>query len=156
MSADPEIRYPGQSASAEKHLRLAEVYRKAADVFLTPERKSDPLSAAPYRLAAIHSIELYLNALLLHFGHRHPQIRGLQHDLSKRTKQAFDHGLRLRQKTAKHLSAMTESREYLVVRYDPDMPVATPHLDKLAATLKEVAKKVTELTKKAPQMHAAF
>lgn len=50
--------------------------------------------------------------------------------------------LGLRKKTSDHLKTMKQRREYLVVRYAPDMKDARSELTRLAATLKELAEKV--------------
>jgi uncharacterized protein (UPF0332 family) len=137
--------YPGDSATAEQILRLAEEYRKAAQLLLQQGRCGAPLSRAPYRLSAIHAIELYLNALLLHKGHEASDIRGMQHSFAKRTERAIDSGLKLRKRTATHLAAMEENREYLVTRYSPDKAAIVSEINRLTATLEEVAKKVTAI-----------
>ena len=99
--------------------RLAEAYRVATQLLEAQGRSGDPLSRAPYRLTAIQAIELYLNALLLQQGHHAKRIRGMQHDLAARTQLALDRGLRLRDRTAKHLASMASHREYLIARYSP-------------------------------------
>lgn len=138
---------PGDSASVEQILRLAEEYRKAAHSLLTLGRRGDPLSRAPCRLSAIHAVELYLNALLLYKGHEPHCIRKMQHDLSARTKLALDGGLSLRKRTADHLSVLTGNREYLVTRYGPEMVSTISQINRLTATLDEVANKVTAMIK---------
>jgi hypothetical protein len=107
------------------------------------------LSRAPCRLTAIQSIELYLNALLLHVGHEPSRIRGMQHDLFARTDLAIASGLHLRKRTAAHLSMMTGNREYLVTRYGPEMTATSSQINRLTATLEEVANKVTSMMKAA-------
>lgn len=134
--------YPGGSATAVEVLHLAEQYRKAARLLLQLGQRGDPLSRAPCRLSAIHAIELYLNALLLHAGHEPSQIRGMQHNLSARTELAIASGLHLRKRTAAHLSAMAGNREYLVTRYGPEMTATISQINRLTATLDEVANKV--------------
>ncbi|MDX8455193.1 hypothetical protein RFM98_20790 [Mesorhizobium sp. VK9D] len=88
-----ERKYPGELASPHQIHELAEEYRKAANLLLQQCRPGKPLTRAPFRLSAIHAIELYLTALLLHRGHSPNQIRKLQHDLSARTEQAMEIGL---------------------------------------------------------------
>jgi HEPN domain-containing protein len=123
---------------------LASEYRNAAKYLLELGKAGDPLSRAPCRLAAIHAVELYLSALLLHLGHRAPEICSLQHDLSERTRLAKEGGLRLKKKTAAHLLAIMENREYLVARYGPEeMRITGSPISRLMATLDEVDKKVT-------------
>lgn len=69
----------------------------------------------------------------------------MQHDLSKRLERAQDGGLQLRKRTASHLSAMVGSREYLVTRYGPEITATGSQINRLTATLDEVAKKVAAL-----------
>ncbi|TGU42539.1 hypothetical protein EN795_35240, partial [bacterium M00.F.Ca.ET.152.01.1.1] len=116
-----EGKYPGQLASPQQIHELAEEYRKAAHQLLPLGRAGKPLTRAPFRLSAIHAIELYLTALLLHRGHNPNQIRKMHHDLSARTEHTTAAGLRLRAKTAKHLQSLSQNREYLVTRYGPEM-----------------------------------
>ena len=134
--------YPGHSASAEDVFLLAEEYRRAAKVLLDLGRTGEPLSRAPYRLTAIHAIELYLNALLLIEGLDAPRVRGLQHDLAARAKLALQSGLALRSRTAAHLEAMAKGREYLVSRYGTDQASTLSQINRLQATLEEIGDKV--------------
>jgi hypothetical protein len=130
-------------------LRLAEEYRKAAQFLQQLARRGDPISRAPFRLSAIHAIELYLNALLLSGGHEQAYIRGLQHNLSARTRLAVAGGLRLRKRTMAHLESMTGKREYLVTRYGPEMAATVSQVNRLTATLDEVADKVAAFVNRA-------
>ncbi len=132
----------GTCCTSEQIVLLAEEYRKAARTLLAQGRQGNPLSRAPARLNAIHAIELYLSALLLSHGHRADRVRALQHDLAARTALAVEAGLVLRKKTAAHLRAMTDSREYLITRYHPDRTGSVSELNRLIATLEEVAVKV--------------
>lgn len=135
--------YPGELAAPHMIRRLADEYRSAAHVLLPHGRRGDPVSRAPYRFAAIHAIELYLNAFLLKQGHEPRVVRGMQHHLSDRTRLAIESGLRLRKRTEAHLHAMTGNREYLVTRYGPEMTATASQINRLTATLDEVAKKVS-------------
>jgi len=132
--------YPGEHATPQQLRKLAEEYRSAAMVLLSLGRR-DPMSLAPFRLAAIHSIELYLNALLLACGKPHADIRGMQHDLSVRTDLAIALGMNLRRKTGDHLRKLNESREYLISRYAPEHFATLSQANRLEATLNEVALK---------------
>lgn len=140
-----ERKYPGELASPRQLHELAEEYRKAANLLLQQGRPGKPLTRAPFRLSAIHAIELYLTALLLHCGHNPNQIRKMQHDLSARTEHALKAGLQLRTKTATHLQSLSQNREYLVTRYGPELAATTSQINRLTATLEEVAAKVTIL-----------
>lgn len=134
--------YPGSSASAEEIILLAREYQSAAPILLECARKGKPLSRAPARLCAIHAIELYLNAFLRNLGNTPEEIRSWRHDLAERAKLAREHGLRLRKKTAEHLVKLSEDREYLVSRYGPELASTLSQMNRLMATLDEVAKKV--------------
>jgi len=134
--------YPGDTASVEQMLFLAEEYKESSKLLLSRSRRGVPLSRAPYRLVALHAIELYLNALLLHTGTAPSAIRGLHHNLALRTEKAIASGLRLRERTAANLMALTASREYLVSRYGAELTSTTSQINRLTATLDEVAKKV--------------
>jgi hypothetical protein len=48
----------------------------------------------------------------------------------------------VRKRTALHLSAMEGNREYLVTRYGPEMTGTVSQINRLMATLDEVANKV--------------
>lgn len=134
--------YPGDLATPEEVLRLADAYRQAAMTLAGLGRRGDPVSRAPYRQAAIHAIELYLNALLLRAGHAPGLIRGLQHDFVARSALATACGLILRKRTAEHLTTIASTREHLVTRYGPELTSTLAQLNRLAATLDEIATKV--------------
>jgi hypothetical protein len=141
----PTQPYPGGLATAKDVRLLADHYRRAAHLLQQMGRPKDPLSRAPYRLAAIHAIELYLNALLLHRGINPGRIRGMQHDLALRTQIATSNGLHLRSRTIAHLGAVVGRREYLVSRYGAELASSASQINRLAATLEEIATKVTLL-----------
>ena len=132
-----------EPATAEQLLRLADEYHEAAKTLAGLGRRGDPLSRAPFRLAAIHAIELYLSALLRHEGCSPSEIRRMQHDLAQRMELATGRGLALRDKTAKHIADLTDNREYLVSRYGPQMTAKASQVNRITATLNEVAAKVT-------------
>lgn len=134
--------YPGELATPDQVRRLADEYRLAAHHLLILGRKGEPLSRAPFRFSAIHAIELYLNAFLLHRGQEAAVIRGLQHNLSARTDLAVQNRLSLRQRTVAHLHSMATNREYLIMRYGPETTATASQVNRLSATLDEVAAKV--------------
>lgn len=136
---------PGELATVRQTLRLAEEYRQAAQLLVQQGRHAQPFSRAPYRLNAIHAIELYLTALLLHFGHKASSIRGMQHSLAERTRLAIAGGLQLRKRTAVHLAEMDGNREYVVTRYGPEMTATVSQINRVTATLEEIAAKVSRL-----------
>lgn len=145
MNAETKKVYPGELATAYQVLMLAHEYRHAAIHLAALGRPREPLSRAPFRLAAIHAIELYLNAFLLQRGHPASEIRGLQHNLAERLKLAASYGLQLKAKTAQHVNDLAENREYLVTRYGPEMTSSTSQLNRLTATMQEVSVKVSKL-----------
>jgi hypothetical protein len=142
MSVEGQKFYPGEAATAQQVVQLANEYRRSADALRQTGRRRQPISLAPYRFVALHAIELYLNAALLAAGHPSAKLRAMQHDLASRTQFAPIAKLNLRTRTLKHLQTLSEAREYLVTRYDPAMSAAS-QLNRLAATLNEVAEKVT-------------
>ena len=147
--SDGQAPYPGHLATPTALLELAEEYRYAALQIAELGRKGDPISRAPYRLVAIHAVELYLNAMLLHAGHKPADIRGLKHDLAARTEIALAGGLVLRKRTAEHLKKLASSREYLVSRYGPELSSSLSQVNRLAATLDEIALKARSKVKPA-------
>jgi len=145
MSLEGQKFYPGQEATPKQVLELAEEYRKAAETLLPFGRRRKPLSRAPFRLAAIQAIELYLNAILLARGHAADSVRGMQHNLAVRVKHVDAAGIKLKLKTVEHLKALSERREYLVSRYGPEMTGTASQLNRLAATLDQVSRKAVEV-----------
>lgn len=144
MAAEAQEPYPGAAAHACDVLALAHEYRRAADALLPTGRRRSPLSRAPYRLVAIHAIELYLNAYLLAAGDSPIEIRRLQHDFGLRTRRASQTKLMLKKRTLDHLHAISQRREYLTSRYDC-APARMSELNRLAASLAEVAEKVSAI-----------
>lgn len=144
MSAQGQKLYPGEAAGPCEVLALADEYRRAAEALLPIGSRRSPLSRAPYRLVAIHAIELYLNAYLLAAGHSPAEVRRLHHDFGSRTRHAAGSKLVLRKRTEMHLHRLSERREYLTTRYDC-APAETSELNRLAASLAEVAEKVSAL-----------
>jgi hypothetical protein len=129
--------------------RLADEYRDAAGPLLERRRRGEPLSLAPYRLIAIHAVELYLNALLRHHGMEDAAIRALGHDLGARLHLATARGLRLRKRTMEHLQALAQNREYVETRYRPALAKAS-QLNRLQATLEEVSNKAAAAMEHTP------
>ncbi len=142
MNVAVSVPYPGSQASVVEVLALAEVYHRAALVLLAKSGKGDALRRAPGRLCALHAIELYLSAFLRSHGEPPRQARAWGHSLAGRVAAAAGNGLVLRRRTAAHLERITVSREYLVLRYGPEQLPADDPVNRLTATLAEVAKKV--------------
>ncbi len=140
--ADSAADYPGDAMAARQTLELANEFRNAAKTLLKLNRR-DPLSMAPYRLASLHALELYLSAYLRVHGHDNPAIRKTGHRFGDKAKLASEHGLVLRVKTFEHLHDLTDKREYLVTRYDPMLLATTSQVNRLEATLEEVFRKVS-------------
>ncbi|MBK8860887.1 MAG: hypothetical protein IPN48_08170 [Sphingomonadales bacterium] len=134
--------YPGEEATPEQVLRLANEYELAARQLAQCGRRGEPLSRSPFRLLAIHAIELYLNAFLLAAGQPAGNVRGLQHDLFARAELASAQRLQFRKRTTDHLRQLSRSREYLLTRYDP-LASGVSELNRLMATLTETSEKVT-------------
>jgi hypothetical protein len=92
---------------------------------------------------AIQAIELYLNALLSLHGHSAVEIRAAGHDLARRANFPAIAALDLRRRTLAHLVLLRDKREYLTARYAPELAGDASQLNRLAATLDEVARKVS-------------
>jgi hypothetical protein len=95
-------------------------------------------------MVAIHAIELYLNALLLHSGLDAKAIRGLQHNLAARAERAGAVRLGLRKRTLSHLQSLSDRREFLTTRYEPG-EASLSELNRLQATMSEIATKVSAM-----------
>ena len=134
--------YPGSQATAASLLLLAHEYRRSADILLASGRKGIAASYAPFRLTAIHAIELYLNAFLLHSGETPERIRGLGHNLERRAERAAKKGLVFRQGTRAHMRSLSGAREYVVTRYALELLGSMSQLNRLTASLNDVAGKV--------------
>lgn len=139
MQIDP---YPGSRASVPEIIALAEQYSLAATILFARSDSKIELSRAPARLCAIHAIELYLNAFLMHEGATPKQIRSYVHNFAKLAKHESVVSLKLRKRTADHLVMLAERREYLISRYGPELMSKQTELNRLTATLVEVASKV--------------
>ena len=143
--------YPGSEATVGQLLGLADEYYKAAYGLLSQVSRIDPrTSSAPARLCAIHAVECYLNAFLMFHGMSREEVRGLQHNLAKRTELAVAKGLKLKVKTHAHLLRLSDQREYLVVRYGPERVNDLTELNRVFATLKEIGMKVAAVIRSQP------
>lgn len=71
------------------------------------------------------------------------KIRGLQRDLPARAALTIAGGLSLRKRTLEHIRSPSAAREYLVSRYGPELAAPMSQINRLIATLDEVANKVT-------------
>ncbi|OJX15235.1 MAG: hypothetical protein BGO82_11145 [Devosia sp. 67-54] len=151
-AAEPVVSkdYPGELASPQQVLQLADQYRAAAISLRDMGQRGKPLTWAPFRMAAIHAIELYLNALLLAGGAEPATIRGMRHDLQLRTQAVQGLGLILRTRTVAHLATLHQSREYLVTRYGPELAGTMSQVNRLTATLDELAEKAARRFQEIP------
>jgi hypothetical protein len=141
--ADHDATYPGEGATAQDMHRLAEVYRGSAYRAAGLIQRGDPLTAAPLRLLALHSVELNLSAYLMLKGSPAVEVRRLGHDLGARLAMAASAGLMLRRRTAAHVEAVARDREYLVARYGPERLGTASHVNRLLATMDEIGGKVS-------------
>jgi hypothetical protein len=137
--------YPGSATTALQLKELALHYADAACVFEKLPHTPKGLALVPFRLLAIHAIELTFNAVLVHNSVKAEEIRAMHHDLRAHMVMAETFGLKLRPKTVKHICDLTANREYLVHRYDPAESLRAGHLNRLIATLREVSKKTNQL-----------
>lgn len=135
--------FPGADATAAQVHELAAEYRRAAGLLAVAGVPGRPLTRSPYRLLVIQAVELYLNGYLLAHGQDSAAIRRLHHDLGARARLAVSAGLVLRARTLAHLEQLAANREYLTSRYATGAGVVRSNPNRLAATLDEVASKVT-------------
>jgi hypothetical protein len=131
--------YPGKTAGVRGILNLAMQYQDAASKL--GEGSSKP-NRAPQRLLALHAMELYLNAFLLAKGVNPTTIRGFQHDLGERARTASHAGLVLRKRTVAHLATLSASNEYHALRYAPELMSTLSQVNRVMATVDELARKV--------------
>ncbi len=121
---------------------LADNYRRAAMLLRESGQRGNPMSWAPFRLVAVHAIELYLTAFLLHRGMTGDEVRQqMGHHLGKRADAAKAAGLILRQRTHEHLVSLSSSKVYRISRYQPSELETASELNRLTATLDEVTHK---------------
>ena len=134
--------YPGAEASISQLLALAEEYHNAYNQVSLSPNSGRAHASAPARLLAIQAIELYLNVYLRHAGESPQSVRGLQHDLGRKTALAVERGLVLRQRTIAHLMDLTSTREYLASRYGPELSSTWSNMNRIRATLHELFRKI--------------
>ncbi len=134
--------YPGKAADVRGILTLAARYQDAANTLGEGVSK---LNHLPQRLLALHSIKLYLDALLLANGLDRQTIGSFEHDFNERTRIAMDLGLVLRKRTAAHLATLSSSGEYLAVSYRPETTATLPQINRVMATLDELSQKVRKM-----------
>ncbi|UEQ85950.1 hypothetical protein I8E17_35060 (plasmid) [Rhizobium sp. AB2/73] len=134
--------YPGKAADVRGILDLAARYRDAANTLGEGVSK---LNHLPRRLLALHSIKLYLDALLLANGLDRQTICSFEHDFNERTRIAMDIGLVLRKRTAAHLETLSSSREYLAASYGPETTATLSQMNRVMATLDELSLKVRKM-----------
>lgn len=140
--ATPAI-YPGQRETAADLLVLADEYASAAARLLAESRGRKRLARNPAHLCAIHAIELYLNAYLLHRGQPPELVRAMQHGVDRKAELAVSLGLLLTKRAAVHLAGISAAREYLVVRYAPSTPLESlSPSNRHMAIVGELARKV--------------
>lgn len=138
--------YPGATATSQETVDLAAAFRASAATLLAAKanHKHASFDLSPFRLCALHAIELYLRAFLLAQGYQCETIRAMHHNVAEHAALAEKNGLVLRRKTANHLAALVQNREYLVSRYETDEQRALSQLNRLLATLNEVSTKVSK------------
>lgn len=135
---------PGDNADPRDVLALANQYRSAFENLRRPKGAAAKALIAPAHLCAIHAIELYLHALLRQEGTPYSTLRDHHHKLSDMATYERVAELNLRTKTIEHLKTMTDSREYVVVRYAPEMKHKRSNPTQVEATLNDIADKVIE------------
>ena len=139
LSLDPR---PGDNASPQDVLVLANQYALAFKTLNDPHHGKAGFMRAPAGLCVIHAIELYLSVAIRLCGGTPSEVRKYQHNLADMAAHEGVTLLGLRKKTSEHLATMRQQNEYVVVRYGPEMCNARSELTQLEATLNELACKV--------------
>ena len=145
MTDESQKFFPGDEATPEQLIALAEEFRKLAESLFNGSGRRKGLAWSPVRFLAIHAMELYLTAYLRMRGFEAGTLRGLGHDLSARRTLARKAGLVLTIRTEQHLDALSKSRDYLVSRYGPEMNGDPSPPNRFEASLREVATKVRRI-----------
>jgi hypothetical protein len=135
--------FPGDSMDSLKTLALAAEYEQASIALRKLARRGEFQSFAPFRLAALHALELYFVSFLRMHGVANTEIRSTGHQFCAKMELAARYGFSVRKRTCDHLAQLTGNREYLVTRYDTTMLPLLTQVNRLEATLKEVGANVT-------------
>lgn len=130
--------YPGALAPPDQILRLAESYAEAARRLYAAPKPRTGLWHAPFRLCALHSIELYINAFLRFRGTAPDCVRARLHDCWHAE---FATVLDLRAGTRRHLQTILEHRDYLCVRYAPETARDWVPVNRVHASLSDIMAK---------------
>jgi hypothetical protein len=143
VRSPPKPIYPGDDARIFDILRLASLYADAAFTLCKSanERGFGSYNYPPARLCGIHAVELFQNAFLRSKGLHNSEIRKRMHTLGDVD---FVTCLKLRRKTAEHLTKMNENREYLVARYAPNRRQGLSEVNRLLRTIVEIELKATK------------
>lgn len=130
-------------ADAESLFALAKHYQNAAELLSRPDGKCNAMRFQPYRLNALQAIELCLSAYLRQKGVNPKELRGFNHEFSRRAEEAINKGLSLKKRTILHLGKLSDDDEYLNVRYNP-APKQLSELTRIKATLDELFEKTAK------------
>lgn len=120
---------------------LAEEYCKAAALLCDEGPRGKSICWAPFRLCAIHAIELHLSAFLLDAGYEWSSIKKMNHHLDQRAMLATEHGLNLRKRSSDLLAKLSSEASYSVTRYVPERLADGRHPSQIMAVLKEISSK---------------
>jgi hypothetical protein len=128
---------PGDTATARQLFELATQFHRGAEALF-----ADKAHAVPSRLLALQAIEGYLIAFVRHVGRTNDEVRLTNHDVVRLADIGADNGLALRSRLHGHLVKITKNREYLIVRYGPEVTGLTSQTTELQATMNELSAKV--------------
>lgn len=142
LASEPIVSADTAYDLSAEYVGLAAQYRDAAGTLRAHLPKTSPRPVAPIRFCALQAVELYLCAYLMQRGIPFKDARSQQHNLRVLVDSAIQNGFRLRQKTVRHLHLISETREYFTMRYGPEIPPGANELQRLFATLDEVASRV--------------
>lgn len=105
----------GSGVTAYGALAIAEEYKRAAELLGADAMQSGRM---PHRLLALHALERFLRAHLLHTGQTPEAIRDFRHDIEKMRVDCEAHGLRISKQSRHFITAVAAEGDYVRVRYD--------------------------------------
>ena len=133
---------PGSGNTAAGIFYLAESYFEAALIVQREHRH--PFTDHPARMLFLHAAECYFRACLRAADKSPVDIRSYNHDLAAMARDCGVAGMDLPAATVRYFAGVTESRDYVVVRYDFELRDRSGHRSKKLADLIEATGAVRE------------
>jgi len=154
LKTNPECLEQVDSAAPDL-IALANEYAKCANALNGLRKQNRRLQSAPHRFAALHAIDLYLNACLIHLGKGLKHTKSLQHNFYVKFELLELEGFVLKQRFKTYLKLLTDSGEYTQTRYSFHTVSDELSIPQLQALLREIAKKAKDFVSKEKPRSAA-